>query len=38
MVDPLFVNEGISGNNSVNPDLHIQSGSPCVNAAEIHLQ
>lgn len=28
--DPLFVNEGISGNNSVNPDLHIQTGSPCI--------
>lgn len=28
--NPLFVNESISGNNTVNPDLHIQSGSPCV--------
>ncbi|MEP6682065.1 MAG: T9SS type A sorting domain-containing protein [Parafilimonas sp.] len=28
--NPLFVNEGINGNNSVNPDLHIQTGSPCI--------
>ncbi len=28
--DPLFVNEGISGTNAVNPDLHIQTGSPCI--------
>jgi hypothetical protein len=28
--NPLFVNENISGNNTVNPDLHIQTGSPCV--------
>lgn len=28
--NPLFVNEGISGENTVNPDLHIQSGSPSV--------
>lgn len=25
--NPLFVNEGISGNNTINPDLHIQIGS-----------
>ncbi len=28
--DPKFVNEGISGSNVVNPDLHIQSGSPAI--------
>ncbi len=28
--NPLFVNENISGNNTVNPDLHIQTGSPCI--------
>ncbi|MBS1747638.1 MAG: right-handed parallel beta-helix repeat-containing protein [Bacteroidetes bacterium] len=28
--NPLFVNEGISGNNAVYPDLHIQSSSPCI--------
>lgn len=28
--NPLFVNESITGNNAVNPDLHTQSGSPCV--------
>lgn len=28
--NPLFVNESISGNNAVNPDLHIQTGSPCI--------
>ena len=28
--DPLFVGEGINGVNAVNPDLHIQTGSPCI--------
>jgi hypothetical protein len=32
--NPLFVNEGISGNNAVNPDLHIQSSSPCVGSGD----
>ncbi|MEP6466514.1 MAG: T9SS type A sorting domain-containing protein [Parafilimonas sp.] len=32
--NPLFVNEGISGSNAVNPDLHIQTGSPCVGAGD----
>ncbi len=28
--NPLFVNENIVGNNTINPDLHIQSTSPCI--------
>lgn len=28
--DPKFVNEGINGINVINPDLHIQSGSPAI--------
>lgn len=32
--NPLFVNESISGNNAVNPDLHIQNSSPCVGSGD----
>lgn len=32
--NPNFVNENISGNNAVNPDIHIQSGSVAIAAGD----